>query len=192
MDRAKFEKFFKTEKQVQFGTDFFADAEDYEAWDEVDFKSEEEIPGEQAFTIKAEDMIYYAEGVQDDNRLMIDEEYAKNSPYRELVPHPLFLVQVAFWCIGVKGRGNWIRTPGSRNPGQHIELYEPFRVGETIHIKMLPHDRWVKRQKYYLNYKIDFYNQDEVKKATWVAALILPKSKNDIRKFVEGIRALEA
>ena len=134
----------------------------------------------------------YADGVLDNNPLMIDEEYAKNSPYGELVPHPLFLVQIAFWCIGVKGRGNWIRTPGARNPGQHIELYEPFQVGETIHIKMRPYDRFIKRGKYYLEYKIDFYNQDNVKKAMWILSLILPRTKEEINKFVEGIRALEA
>ena len=192
MSRINFERFFKTEKHRQFGTDFFADAEDYEAWEEIDFESQEEVPGEQTFLIKAEDMKAYAEGVLDDNPLMNDEEYAKNSPYGELVPHPLFLVQIGFWCIGIKGRGNWIRTPGARNPGQHIEIYEPFRVGETIHIKMRPYDRYIKRQKYYLKYKVDYYNQDNVKKATWILTLVLPKTKVDIKRFVEGIRALEA
>jgi acyl dehydratase len=148
--------------------------------------------GENTFLIQAEDMKAYADGVLDNNHLMIDEEYANNSPYGELVPHPLFLVQITFWCIGTKGRGNWIRTPGARNPGQHIELYEPFRVGETIHIKMRPHDRFIKRDKYYLQYKVDFYNQDNVKKAMWILSLILPRTKEDIKKFVEGIRALES
>jgi acyl dehydratase len=192
MSRLDFKRFFKTEKQKQFGTDFFRDAPIYEAWDDIDFESHEGIPGEQTFLIKAEDMKAYAEGVLDDNPLMIDEGYAKNSPYGDLVPHPLFLVQIAFWCIGVKGRGNWIRTPGSRNPGQHIELYEPFRIGETIHIKMRPYDRYIKRKKYYLKYEIAFFNQENVKKAIWVLTLILPKTKADIEKFVAGIRALEA
>jgi len=192
MSRPNFERFFKTEKQKQFGTDFFADAEDYEAWEEIDFGSQEEIPGEQTFVITAEDMKAYAEGVLDNNPLMIDEEYAKNSSYGELVPHPLFLVQIGFWCIGIKGRGNWIRTPGARNPGQEIEIYEPFRVGETIHIKMRPHDRYIKRQKYYLKYKVDYYNQDNVKKAMWILTLILPRTKEDIRKFIEGFRGVEA
>lgn len=191
MSRQDFKRFFRTEKQRQFDTDFFKDAENYEAWDEIDFESEVEIPGEQSFVIKAEDMKYYAEAVLDDNPLMNDEEYAKDSPYGELVPHPLFITQMAFWCIGVRGRGNWVRTPGARNPGQHIELYEPFRVGETIHIKMRPHDRYIKRGKYYLEYKADFYNQDDVKKASGIATLILPKTRADIRKFLEGRRGVE-
>ena len=190
MSRQNFERFFQTEKQRQFDTDFFKDAEDYEAWDEIDFESDEEIPGEQTFTIKTEDMKYYAEAVLDDNPLMHDEESAKKSPHGELMPHPLFITQMAFWCIGVKGRGNWVRTPGARNPGQDIEFYEPFRVGETIHIKMRPYDRYIKRGKYYLQYKADFYNQNDVKKASWIATLILPKTREDIRKFLAGLRGV--
>lgn len=192
MGHVNFDRFLKTEKQKQFSTDFFKDAEEYEAWDSIDFQSEEEIPGEQTFLIKADDMIAYAEGVLDDDPLMTDGEYAKNSSYGELIPHPLFVVPIAFWCIGVKGRGNWIRTPGARNPGQHIELYEPFRVGETIHIKMRPYDRYIKRGKYYLKCKIEYFNQDNVKKALWILSLILPKTKEDIKKFAQGVRALEA
>ncbi len=191
MSRQNFERFFRTEKQRQFDTDFFKDAEQYETWDEIDFESQEEIPGERTFTIKAEDVKFYAEAALDDNPLMNDEEYAKNSPYGGLVPHPMFLTQMGFWCIGVKGRGNWVRTPGARNPGQHIELYEPFRVGETIRVMMRPHDRYIKRGKYYLQYKADFYNQDAVKKASCIVTLILPKTKADIRKFLEGMRGVE-
>jgi acyl dehydratase len=190
MSRQNFERFIKTERQKQFDTDFFKDAETYEAWDEIDFESDAEIPGEQTFTIRAEDMKYYAEAVLDENLLMNDEEYAKKSRYGGLVPHPLFITQIGFWCIGVKGRGNWVRTPGARNPGQHIEFYEPFRVGETIHIKMRPYDRYIKRGKYYLQYKADFYNQDNVKKASWIATLILPKTRADIKKFLEGKRGV--
>lgn len=191
MSRQNFERFFTTETHGQFDTDFFKDAEDYEAWDEIDFESEEEIPGEQTYTITAEDMKFYAEASLDDNPLMHDEELAKNSPYGGLVPHPLFITQIAFWCIGVKGRGNWVRTPGARNPGQEIELFEPLRVGETIRVMMRPHDRYIKRGKYYLQYKADFYNQDDVKKASWIATLILPKSRADIKKFLAGERGVD-
>ena len=192
MNRINFERFFKTEKQRQFSTDFFKNAEEYETWDDIDFSSDKEFDGEQTFTIKAEDMKAYAEGVLDDNALMNDEKYAQKSPYRSLVPHPIFMTQIAFWCIGTQGRGNWIRTPGARNPGQDFEFHEPFRVGETIHIKMRPYDRYIKRGKYYLKYKTDFYNQKDVKKATWILTLILPRTKADIKKFVQGVRGLDA
>ena len=192
MSRINFERFFKTEKQKQFSTDFFKNAQYYETWDEIDFSSLKEIDAENTFEIKAEDLKAYAEGALDSNPLMVDEEYAKNSPYGGLVAHPIFLTQIAMWCIGIKDRGNWARTPGARNPGQEIEIYEPFRVGEVIHLKMSPYDRFIKRKKCYLKYKYEFYNQDNVKKAMWIATLILPKTKEDVMKFVEGIRALEA
>lgn len=191
MGRIDFERFFKTEKQRHFDTDFFKDAESYESWDEIDFSRDEEMEGEQTFEIKAEDMKYYAEAALDHNPFMNDEEYANKSPYGALMAHPIFATQIAFWCIGTKGRGNWIRTPGARNPGQEFEFYEPFRVGETVHIKMRPYDRYLKRGKCYLKYKIDFYNQNNVKKACWILTLILPRTKEDIKKFVEGIRALD-
>jgi len=184
-------KYFETEKQQEFDTDFFTNAENYEVWDEVDFTNLQEAEGENTFTIKAEDLKFYAEGCLDNNPYMTDEEFAKNSPYGELVPHPLFTTTICFWCVGVKGRGSWIRTPGARNPGQYHEYYENFKVGETIHIKMRPHDRYEKRGKYYLQYKINLYNQDNVLKASLISTLILPRTRDDIRKFLKGIRGLQ-
>ena len=82
MSRQNFERFFRTEKQRQFDTDFFKEADNYEAWDEIDFESPEEIPGEQTFQITAEDMKYYAEAVLDDNPLLNDE--GKANPVDEV------------------------------------------------------------------------------------------------------------
>jgi hypothetical protein len=56
---------------------------------------------------------------------------------------------------------------------------------------MKPYDRYIKRGKYYLRYQIDLYNQDHVIKATAIGTLILPKSRNDIRKFLNGLRGLD-
>jgi len=184
-------KYFKTEKQQQFSTNFFTDAENYEVWDEIDFTNLQEADGQNTFTIKAEDMKFYAESCLDNNPYMTDEEFAKKSPYGGLVPHPLFVTTIGFWCVGTKGRGSWNRTPGARNPGQCIEYYENFKVGETIHIKMQPHDRYEKRGKCYLAYKVDMYNQDNVLKASHIATLILPRTRDDIRKFLKGIRGLK-
>jgi acyl dehydratase len=192
MNKNFFSKYIQTKKQKQFDTDFFKDSESYEVWDEIDFSNLDEVEGEQKFEIKAEDMKYFAEAVMDDNPLFTDEEYARKSPYGQLMPHPVFVTQIIFWCIGTRGRGNWIRTPGARNPGQYMEMYEDFHVGEVIHIKMKPYDRYIKRGKYYLRYQIDLYNQDEVKKATAIGTLILPKSRDDIRKFLKGFRGLDA
>jgi acyl dehydratase len=191
MSHADLAKYFKTEKHFNFSTDFFTHAENYEVWDEIDFSDLTEVDGENTFEIKAEDLKFYAEGGLDDNPLMRDEEAAKKSTYGGLVPHPIFIISIAFWCIGVKGKGNWIRTPGARNPGQIIEVYENYMVGEVIHIKMKPHDRYIKRGKYYLQYQLDTYNQDNVLKSRMYVSLILPRTREDIRKFLKGVRGLE-
>ena len=183
-------KYFKTEKHHQFSTNFFTDAENYEVWDEIDFSDMKEVELANTFTIKAEDLQFYAEGCLDDNPYMNDEAFAKKSPYGELVTHPIFVTTLAFWCIGVKGRGSWIRTPGARNPGQEIIIHENFRVGETIHAKIRPYDRYEKRGKYYLKDSIVFYNEKNVKKATWILTLILPRTREEIKKFLKGIRGL--
>ena len=190
MSHADLAKYFKTEKQLKFSTDFFTDAENYEVWDEIDFSDLQEVEGENTFEIKAEDIKFYAEGGLDANPLMNDEEYAKKSPYGELVAHPIFIISICFWCVGVKGKGNWIRTPGARNPGQVLEIYEYFKVGETIHVKMKPHDRYIKRGKCYLQYQMNAYNQDNVLKCRMYATLILPRTRQDIRKFLKGLRGL--
>ncbi len=183
-------KYFKTEKQQQFSTNFFTDAENYEVWDEIDFSNLQEAAGENTFTIKAEDLKFYAEYCSDNNPYMTDEEFAKKSPYGGLVAHPIFVTTLGFWCIGIKGRGNWIRTPGARNPGQEIIIYENFKVGETIHVKLRPYDRYEKRGKYYLKYAMDFYNEKDVLKSTWILTLILPRTRDEIKKFLKGIRGL--
>jgi acyl dehydratase len=191
MSHADLAKYFKTEKHFTFSTDFFTNAENYEVWDEIDFSDLTEVDGENTFEIEAEDLKFYAEGGLDDNPLMTDEDYAQKSAYGGLVSHPIFLISICFWCIGVKGKGNWIRTPGARTPGQVIEVYESFKVGEVIHIKMKPHDRYIKRGKYYLQYQLDAYNQDNVLKSRMYVSLILPRTREDIRKFLKGIRGLE-
>ena len=190
MSHADLAKYFKTEKQSIFSTDFFISAENYEVWDEIDFSKMEEYDGENTFEIKAEDLIFYAQGCKDDNPLMTDEAYAKASPHGGLVPHPIFIITVSFWCIGVNGRGNWIRTPGARNPGQVIEIFEDFKVGEIIHAKLKPYDRYIKRGKCYLEYWINTYNQHNVLKSRWRLTLILPRTRDDIRKFLNGERGL--
>jgi len=191
MSHAELAKFFRTEKQHKFSTDFFTDAENYEVWDQIDFSSLKEVVGENTFDIKAEDVIFYAEAVQDDNPLMVDEVYAKKSSYSGLVVHPMFVTTICFWCVGVAGKGNWIRTPGARNPGQKLEIYEYFKVGETIHVKMKPHDRYIKRGKCYLTYQMNAYNQNDVLKCSMYATLILPRTLEDIRSFLKGIRGLK-
>lgn len=192
MKNNEFENFFCTEKHPQFSTDFFEDAEKYEVWDEIDFMDLKEVKGENVFEIKNEDVIFFAEASLEDHPMMTDEHYAKNSEYGEIFISPLFITSIIFWCVGTKGKGNWIRTPGALNPGQSCVFHEHMRVGETIHIKMKPHDRFIKRGNHYLQYKVDLYNQNDVLKSETISTLILPKDRESIRNFIIGERGLDA
>lgn len=191
MDDRELRKYFCTEKHPRFGTDFFADAESYEVWEEIDFSNAREVEGENTFHLKAEDVRFFSEAALDPHPMMTDEAYAKTSEHGRLFVHPVFITSIIFWCVGTKGRGNWIRTPGARNPGQSCIIHEYLEVGETIHIKMKPHDRFIKRGKYHLQYKVDLYNQNNVLKVETLTTLILPKDRESIRKFLKGERGLD-
>jgi len=181
-------KYHKTERQKAFGYDFLQGAEKYEVWDEIQVGSEAVSPI--TFEVKAEDLKAYAEGVPDANPLFHDEEYAKKSPYGQLVAHPIFTTMILFWCLQ-RGHGTWIRTPGSGNPGQILEWYEPIRVGDVITLKTTAYDKWIKRGKYYMRYQVDFIDQNQRLKARQWVTLILPKTREDLLKFQKGEHALE-
>ncbi len=56
---------------------------------------------------------------------------------------------------------------------------------------MKPHDRFIKRGRYYLQYKVDLYNQENVRKIETITSLILPKDREGIRRFLKGERGLD-
>jgi len=184
-------KYQKTEKEKIFGANFLEreQIDNYEFWDEIEIGKETVVPLK--FEVKAEDMMAYAEGVPDDNPVFYNEEYARKCGHDGLVAHPLFGTQVAFFLLR-KGHGSWIRTPGARNPGQILEWYDPIRVGDVLTIKLTGYDKWVKRGKYYMRYLTETYDQNGTLKGRGYATLILPKSKEDVLKFVRGAHGLEA
>jgi acyl dehydratase len=115
---------------------------------------------------------------------MIDPDYArKHSPTGEVLQHPIFVTALGFYCIGAEGLGSWIRSPGARNPGQRIEIMEPFRNGEKITATITTADKFVQRGKHYLQMLIEFRNEAGTLKATWLCSLILPPTRADLEKF---------
>ena len=186
-------KYVETEKQKTFFEenewDFLKRGDKYEAWDEIDFTKE--ATTDISFEVKLEDIKNYAKGALDDNPMFLDEDYAKESAYGEVIAHPMISTAIEFWCLR-KGMGDWIRTPGSRNPGMRWEFYEPIKVGDVIRLRTRPYDRWIKRNKYYLTYQMDFIDQNEVVKMTHWVTLILPKTRADLTRFMKGEHALEA
>src|SRR6266478_1962380 len=119
--------------------------------------------------------------------LMVDPEYARNkSPTGELLQHPIFVTTIAFYSLGEKGIGTWIRTPGARNPQQRIEISEPFRYGEIISTTITTADKFVQRGKPYLQMLLEFRNEKGVLKARWWCSLILPATRADVARFANA------
>ncbi len=183
MAEGNLERLIRTPKQREFGWNFLQDTERLETWDELVVG--EEYESEHTFEVTKEDMVMFAEAALDSNPIFHDENAAKASPYGRLMPHPIFLVEIAFWCIG-KGRGNWIRTPGAKNPGQRIIWYEPFRAGDVITMTQRICDKWIRRRHCYVTNELHFYDQRRVKKASWFATLILPRTRADVQHFVQA------
>jgi len=173
----------RTEKQKAFGYDFLCDVDRLEYWDGITVG--EEYESARTYEVTKEDLVAFADGVLDPSPLLRDDEAAAASPYGEVLPHPIFLMTIAFWCID-RGRGSWIRTPGSMNPGQRIVWYEPIRVGDVIRMTQKPADKWIRRGRHYFTSELNFFDQRGVKKATWWATLILPKTKEDVLKIARA------
>ncbi len=175
-------QYITTEKQRAFETDFLLDAEDYETWDKVEIGKPQ--PGKQTFTVKSEDILAYNVSMLETDPLMIDEKAAQSSSTGELIQHPIFVTQLGFYCIE-RGPGSWIRTPGARNPGQRIEVHEPFKVGETITMTVTPVDKWIRRGKHYITNRLDFHNEDGALKTTWWLTLIIPPTRDRMLEFAK-------
>jgi 3-hydroxybutyryl-CoA dehydratase len=186
MKYERLNKYVTTSKQKGFERDFFADAEQYEIWDEV--KIGEEYEAAQKFEVTAEDIKAFSQAVMDPNPLFNDEEYAKRTRWGGLIAHPVFYTAIGFYCTGI-GPSNWIRTPGAYNPGQLNIIYDPFRVGDIITLKLKSTDKWIKRGKYYLQYRQDFIDQYGKLKTRRYPTLIVPPTRAEMEKFVAAGRA---
>lgn len=171
-------RYATTRKQQEFEWDFTQGVGRYEAWDEITVG--ERAPGARTFTVCEEDILAFNLSALETDPLLTDPGYA--AQHGGLVQHPLFLVQVAFYCIDT-GIGSWIRSPGARNPGQSIELFEPFRPGEEITATITHWDKWIRRGNHYMEDKVELHNQDGVLKAIWFVRLLLPPSRAELERF---------
>ena len=188
-------KYFKTEKHNQFSTNFFIDAESYEAWDEIDFSNLEEVDGENTFTIKAEDLKFYAEGCLDDNPYMTDEEFAKKSPYGGLVSSSLIYDNdLVFGAWGSKRKRELDPHPGARAilGINHVMLrkFQGWRIQFTLSFGRMTDMK--KEESIIYSIDIDIcIIKTMYMKASSFTTLILPRTRDDIRKFLKGIRGLQ-
>jgi acyl dehydratase len=167
-----------TAKQQEFEWDFTQGVEGYETWDEIEIGRSG--PGARVFEVAEEDILAFNRSCLETDPLLVDPEYA--AAHGGLRQHPLFVVQVVFYCIDT-GIGSWLRSPGARNPGQRIELFEPFSIGEQISATITHRDKWIRRDKNYVEDQVDLHNQDGVLKATWFTRLILPPDRAELIRY---------
>src|SRR3981189_655951 len=112
---SRLDRFVETEKQRHFSRDFMIGWEAYETWDEATVG--QSGLAQRTFVITEEDILDYNRACGETDPLMIDPAFARqHPPTGELLQHPKFVTTIAFYSLGEKGIGTWIRTPGARNP----------------------------------------------------------------------------
>jgi len=182
---ARLDRYIETDKQQHFSRDFLAGWTEYETWEQA--RVGEAAPAQRTFEIKEEDILSYNRACGETDPLMIDPSHAReHSPTGELLQHPIFVTTIGFYSVGERGIGTWMRTPGARNPGQRIEILEPFRYGEVITTTVTTEDKFVQRGKPYIQMLLDFRNQTDVLKARWYCSLILPATRSDVARFANA------
>ncbi|MFW5934165.1 MAG: hypothetical protein ACOCT8_05495 [Actinomycetota bacterium] len=174
----RLERYATTAKQRGFEWDFTAGVDRYEVWDEIEIG--QTAPAQNTFVVAEEDILAFNRAALESDPMLVDPDHARERGGLE--HHPLFVVQVAFYCIGT-GIGSWIRSPGARNPGQDIELFAPFRVGEQITATVTHWDKWIRRDSCYMQDRVEFHNQDGELKARWFAVLLLPPTRAELERF---------
>ncbi len=181
----RIEPLFQTEKQISFEKDFLSGWEHYDVWEEIEVGRT--YQGANEYLVKQEDLLYYHQTMGETDPLLVDPEYAEEcSPTGNVVAHPLFLVSMLFYCLGSKGPGTWLRTPGSMNPFQDVELREPILVGDRIRLSLTTVDRFVRRGKHYITNLNEFVaSGDQVKVRAW-GTLIVPPTRKEIQKFINA------
>jgi hypothetical protein len=97
-----------------------------------------------------------------------------------------FVTTIAFYSLGEKGIGTWIRTPGARNPQQRIEIIEPFRYGEIITTTATTTDKFTQRGKRYLQMLLEFHNERDALKARAPISHSRNGPKSKLLKSVPG------
>lgn len=78
-------------------------------------------------TIKEEDIISFAKISGDNNPLHLDEEYAKNSMFKERIAHGILVSGLISAVIGTRLPGE-----GAIYLSQDLKFLKPVKIGDTI------------------------------------------------------------
>ena len=112
MDRdERLAQYATTAKQRVFEWDFRLGVDRYEVWHEVEIGARGRCA--RTFTVAEEDILAFNLSALESDPMLVDPGFAAG--HGGLVPHPLFVVQVASHCIDT-GIGSWIRARGVSRP----------------------------------------------------------------------------
>ena len=91
----RLEQYPSTEKQRDFEWDFTQGVDRYETWDEIEIGRSG--VGARTFVVREEDILSFNVASLESDPMLVDPAHA--AQHGGLVQHPLFVVQVAFYCI---------------------------------------------------------------------------------------------
>lgn len=182
---ARFEHRLRTEKQKAFVSDFLANWERNEFWDSIEIGRTETSP--ETFVVREEDVLAYNLAMGETHPLLVDREHAlEHAPYGTIVAHPIFVTTIFFWFSQPGEQVSWIRTPGARNPFQHIVTHHPIRVGDRLTCRHTNTDRYWRRGKAYITCHYALHDQNDLLKAEATVSLILPPTRDDVATFAQA------
>lgn len=171
-----------TRKQREFDHDFLASWEGCITWEDAPMRQPAVLPGE--FVVEEEDVLAYNRALGETDPLFIDPEYARNfAPGGTVLVHPVFVTAIAFWMTRPGNALSWIKTPGARNPFQHVRVRERIAVGDRLTVIHENSDRFIRRGKPYITAHITLRDQRGVEKVEFWGTLILPPTRDDVRRF---------
>lgn len=171
-----------TAKQREFDHDFLAGWEGCVAWEDAPMRQTVIYPDE--FIVEEEDVLDYNRALGETDPLFIDPAYAReHSPDGAVLVHPVFITTIAFWLAKQGSPMSWIRTPGARNPFQRIEIKKRIKVGDRLTMLQENSDRFIRRGKPYITTHAILRDQHGTEKAEIWATLILPPTREDVRRF---------
>jgi 3-hydroxybutyryl-CoA dehydratase len=138
-------------------------------WDDLKVGETFEI---RPFLLTEERIKKFAIGTQDEHPFYMDEEAAKKSKYGGLIAPPTVVVAILYASVPPE---HHIKTEGALNPKQKLEFGVPARPGDTIYGKCTITDKYIKRNKKYLEGFNLVTNQNGEMICQWTSYGLLPK-----------------
>lgn len=121
------------------------------------------------------DIDQFVELTGDDNKLHVDKEYAKNTPFKKPVAHGMLGASFISTVIGTKLPGD-----GALWFSQSLEFLSPVRVGDTITIKAEVIKKLERTR--IIELKTEIFNQSKQKVTAGIAKVKLIEQKQEPSK----------